>query len=259
VQVAVELNVHVGLARGSQVAIRRLPMRHLLPAALIAVVACGSSEPATEEAAAESSGQEAQREEAPDELAVTGLKGTLSQDEVQNALEPRMPKFARCVQKRAGAVEWLSGSIELSFRVAVDGAVAAVFPTRSSMGDRETERCALDVARATRFPQPHGGEAEFSWSFEVPLDGEIRPPVDWGADAAGVFLSEQASQVTANCGAGSYAITAYVDTEGKVVSAGAAAGSEAEAEQLDCVLDVVRAFTFESPGSYAAKLQFAIQ
>jgi hypothetical protein len=223
------------------------------------LVACGSSEPASEPEVAESSGHEAAREESPDELAVSGLKGTLSQDEVQNALEPRMPKFARCVQKRAGAVEWLAGSIELSFRVAVDGSVAAVFPTRSSMGDRDTERCALDVARATRFPKPHGGEAEFTWSFEVPLDGEIRPPVDWGADAAGVFLSEHASQVTASCGPGSYAVTAYVDTEGKVVSAGAAAGSEAEAEQLDCVLEVVRAFSFESPGSYAAKIQFAIQ
>jgi hypothetical protein len=235
-------------------------MRHSLTAAsLVLVVACGSSEPATEAAAAETSGQEASREEEPDNLAVSGLKGTLSQDEVHNALEPRMPKFARCVQKRAGAVEWLSGSIELSFRVAPDGSVAAVFPTRSSMGDRDTERCALDVAKGTHFPAPHGGEAEFTWSFEVPLDDEVRAPVDWGQDAAGVFLSAHASQVTADCGQGSYAITAYVDTEGKVVSAGAAADSEAAAEHLDCVLDVVRAFSFESPGSYAAKLQFAIQ
>jgi hypothetical protein len=233
-------------------------MRALIAASLV-LVACGSSEPAAEPSSSESSGSEATREEEPDNLAVTGLKGTLSQDEVQNALEPRMPKFARCVQKRAGAVEWLSGSIQLSFRVAVDGSVAAVFPTQSTMGDRDTERCALEVAKATRFPQPHGGEAEFSWSFEVPLDGEIRPPTDWGPDAAGVFLSEHASQVTANCGAGSYAVTAYVDTEGKVVSAGAAADSEAAAEHLDCVLDVVRAFSFESPGSYAAKIQFAIQ
>jgi hypothetical protein len=236
-------------------------MRAFVSASLVVTFlgACGSSEPAAEPEVAESSGQEAPREEAHDSLAVSGLKGTLSQDEVQNALEPRMPKFGRCVQKRAGAVEWLAGSIQLSFRVAVDGSVAAVFPIMSTMGDRDTERCALEVAKATRFPAPHGGEAEFTWSFEVPLDSEIRPPVEWGADAAGVFLSEHASQVTANCGPGSYAVTAYVDTEGKVVSAGAATGSEEAAEHLDCVLDVVRAFAFESPGSYAAKIQFAIE
>jgi outer membrane biosynthesis protein TonB len=222
-------------------------------------MACGGKQPAAEEPRAQA-GSGAEREEsASDGLAVTGLKGTLSQDEVKNALEPRMPKFARCVAKRSGEVEWLSGSLQMSFRVAVDGSVASVFPLASTMGDRDTERCAVDVAKATHFPAPHGGEAEFTWSFEVPLDSEVRPPLDWTDSEVGAELTAHASEVMAQCGNGQYGITAYVDTDGKVVSAGAATASEDAAAQLDCVVEAVRSWSFTSPGSYAAKAQFSIQ
>ena len=223
------------------------------------LAACGGSQASTEAPESEERASGGEREEAQDSLSISGLRGTLSQDEVQRALEPRMPKFARCVQKRAGELEWLSGSMEFSFLVAEDGTVKSVFPTRSSMGDRDTERCAVEVARATRFPQPHGGEAEFNWSFEVPLDSEVREPIAWGDAEASAVVGEHGREVTDACGAHEYGITAYVDTEGKVVSAGAASAKEASAEQLDCVVEAVRAWSFASPGSYAAKIQFSLQ
>lgn len=223
------------------------------------VSACGSSPEASEPEPSETEGGERREEPAEDPLSIQGLRGTLSQEEIKRALEPRMPKFARCVAKRTGEVEWLSGSLELSFRVAVDGSVASVFPTRSSMGDRATEQCSLDIAKGTRFPSPHGGEAEFTWSFEVPLDGEIREPVSWGDAEASEQVSAHGSEITAQCGGGSYAITAYVDTDGKVVAAGGATGSEDAATRLDCVTEAVRGWTFASPGSYPAKIQFSIE
>jgi hypothetical protein len=223
------------------------------------LAACGGSKASTEAPQSQEEASGGEREQAQDSLSVSGLRGTLSQDEVQNALEPRMPKFARCVQKRAGDVEWLSGSLEFSFLVAEDGSVKTVFPTRSTMGDRDTERCALEVAKATRFPQPHGGEAEFGWSFDVPLDDEIREPIAWGDAEASAAVSEHGSEVTDACGAHEYAITAYVDTDGKVVSAGAASAKETSPEELDCVVQAVRAWSFASPGSYPAKIQFSLQ
>jgi hypothetical protein len=223
------------------------------------LAACGGSKTSPEEATSEAEHSGGEREEAQDTLSVSGLRGTLSQEEVQRSLEPRMPKFARCVQKRAGELEWLSGAMEFSFLVAEDGTVKSVFPTRSSMGDRETERCAVEVARGTRFPHPHGGEAEFDWSFEVPLDSEVREPLAWGDAEASTLLSEHGREVTDACGAHEYGITAYVDTDGKVVSVGAASAKEVSAEQLDCVVEAVRAWSFASPGSYPAKIQFSLQ
>jgi len=220
--------------------------------------ACGGKAPESEvpeESAASGS------EEAPssaDSLSVTGLRGTLSQQEIQNALEPRMMKFSRCVQKRSGDVEWVSGAMAFEFKIALSGAVASVYPKQSSMGDRETERCMLEVAQGTRFPAPHGGEAEFSWSLEVPLDSDIRAPVPWTAAQAGAVVSERGPELSARCGAGPYDLTAYVDVEGKVVAVGGAVQSEASAQQLDCVTQAVQGWVFPSPGSYAAKLNFQV-
>jgi hypothetical protein len=219
--------------------------------------ACGQKAEEAVPAVSESSGSE----RAPEDhggLSISGLRGTLSQDEIQGALEPRMPKLSRCMQKRLGAVEWLSGEVKFQFRVAVDGSVATVYPSQSNMGDRETERCLLEVAKATRFPQPHGGEAEFSWPLEVPPDPEVRPPVPWTLENAG-DLADQVAELKAQCPGGPYSVSAYIDTEGKVVAAGGAARDEASAAQLDCISSAVSAWSFESPGSYAAKLTFDIE
>src|SRR5690242_10697354 len=102
--------------------------------------ACGDK-PAAEPVVSESSGAERREQPESDEMGVSGLRGTLTQEEIRNALEPRMLKFARCVQQRSEAVEWLSGRMLLEFHVAIDGRVARVYPRESSMGDRITERC----------------------------------------------------------------------------------------------------------------------
>ncbi|HEX6241948.1 MAG TPA: AgmX/PglI C-terminal domain-containing protein [Polyangiales bacterium] len=219
--------------------------------------ACGDK-PAAQPVASESSGEERREQDSRDEMGVSGLRGTLSQEEIHNALEPRMLKFARCVQLRSEAVEWLAGRVLLEFHVAIDGRVARVYPRESSMGDRITERCAVEVAQATRFPAPHGGEADFSWSFEVPLDSAIREPVSLGAAELEPEAGALRSAIEGACGSGQLAVTAYVDTSGRVVAAGAAAGDDESAGKLDCVTTAVEAFTFKSPGSYAAKLQLAL-
>jgi hypothetical protein len=227
--------------------------------AALALGACGHSG-VPEEATHVGETQGAEREpEEPGGLSVSGLRGTLSQYEIQNALEPRMPKFSRCVQRRSGEVEWVSGGVEFQFKIALDGSVAQVYPSQSSMGDRETERCMLEVAKGTRFPAPHGGEAEFSWSLEVPLDPDVRAPVAWGAPDAGDALLEALPELKNQCGGGPYRVTAYVDAGGKVVAAGAATPDEASAASLDCVAQQVQSLALSSPGSYAAKLSFDVE
>ncbi len=210
------------------------------------------------EASAETSGRERESDGAGDSLSVTGLRGVLSQEQIQGALEPKMLKFSRCVQKRSGDVEWLSGSVTFEFRVATTGAVLAVYPKHSGMGDRATEQCMLEVAKATRFPQPRGGEADFGWSLEVPLDPDVRAPVAWSEAQAGAVIAQQTPALRSACGYGSFELTAYVDVDGKVVAVGGAAADEASAEKLDCVTSEVQGWVFPSPGSYAAKLTFQV-
>lgn len=219
-------------------------------------VGCGSA-PVPE--AVEPTAPPPREQESDRGVSIQGIRGTLSQDEIQRALEPRMMKFSRCVEKRASTVEWVSGKLEFTFTVNVDGSVKTVFPSESTFGDRETERCMTEVAKGTRFPQPHGGEADFSWSLEVPLDSSIREPVAWTAENAGSVIQSSGPAALSSCEGGAYAITAYVDENGKVVSAGAAAENETDAQKLDCVAQQIAGWSFPSPGSYAAKIGFDLR
>lgn len=238
----------------------RVQRRHLTVGLCLGLWACGgSSAPETATEPTESEGAERPEASSKDELAITGLRGTLSQSEIQNALEPRMLKFSRCVQRRSADVEWISGNLEFSFHVALDGSVASVFPSAGGMGDRDTERCMLDVAKSVRFPAPHGGEADFSWPLEVPLDPEVRAPVPWDASQANEVMLANAQAALEACGGGAFSITAYIDPDGHVVSAGAVTSNVDDAGKLDCITDAIKAWTFPSPGSYAAKVSFGLR
>jgi hypothetical protein len=196
--------------------------------------------------------------ESSDGLTVSGLRGTLTEREISAALEPRMPRFLRCVATRLGALEVLSGEIALAFHVATDGAVVAVHPRSSTLGDRETERCIVEVAKATRFPPPHGGEADFSWPLEVPVDPDVRAPVALDADQVRSQLGEQAEALVAACGGGPFAVTAYIERDGSPSATGVAAPDGATDPELDCIAEGVRAWRFAPAGSYVAKLSFSM-
>jgi hypothetical protein len=236
---------------------QRPVQRSLLLSALL-VTACGSPQtlPSSSTSVNARSVEPAARP--PDTMSVSGLRGTLSQHEIAGALDPKLPKFLRCVQQRLGAIEALAGSISFSFEVATNGSVVSVSPTSSTLGDRATERCMLAVAEATRFPAPHGGPADFTWPLEVPIDADVRPPVELDPSGARAALGPKLAELPAQCGGGQVIVTAYVDPDGSVLAAGVAAPDVASAAQLDCVSEALHALRMPSPGSYLGKVSFTI-
>lgn len=221
---------------------------------------CGGSDPVEDEVVEEEETAGSEQNGTDDDgVGITGLMGTIRRDQVENALNPRMPRFMRCFSQRMGDVEYLAGDIRMSFRIHTDGSVAWVFPAESDIGDRPTEQCVLEVARGTRFPRPQGGEAEFNWGFGMDGSEDVRPPLNWQADA----LGEQADEIAGlarECGArGPYQITAYIEPEGAVLAAGGSMPDAESVEALDCILERVREMTMPDPGSYAAKITFEVR
>jgi hypothetical protein len=185
--------------------------------------------------------------------------GTLTQQEIHGALDPKLPKFLRCVQQRRSQLETLAGTIVLAFHVAVDGAVVAVQPTESNLGDREAERCIVAAAQAVHFPRPHGGDVDLSWPLEIPLDSDVRAPVELDADVARSVAQAKGDALLAQCGgAGPLVVTAYVDPDGRTLAAGVATPDPTTAQRLDCISEGVRTWTFPSPGSYLGKVRFTL-
>lgn len=193
-----------------------------------------------------------------DGLAVSGLRGTLTQHEIDGALTPKMPKFLRCVSARLDALDVLGGELVLAFHVATDGRVGAVHPASSTLGDRDTERCMIEVARTTRFPPPHGGEADFTWPLEVPVDPDVRPPVALDVTAVRPALTAQREALVDECGGGPFAVTTYIARDGSPTSTGVAAPDGATDPELDCIARGVSSWRFEPVGSYVAKLSFSL-
>ncbi|MDH5670708.1 MAG: AgmX/PglI C-terminal domain-containing protein [Myxococcales bacterium] len=192
------------------------------------------------------------------QMQVSGLMATIPERKIHATLEPKLPKFQRCFFHGSEDVEFIGGHFRFYFRVNLQGQVEWVYPQESSVGHRGTERCLLDEAKKTRFPEPKGGDvAELAWGFELEPAGDVRAPVVWDAGRVASVVAEQRASVEA-CGSGSYQVTAYVAPGGSVMAAGAAADSIEAAEAIDCVVDAVKGWTMPDPGSYAAKVSFEL-
>ena len=221
---------------------------------------CGGEEEQTVVTEEETTGAET-REERDDGVEVEGLMGTIRADEVERGVQTRMLGFQRCFQQRYDAVEMLGGHFQMAFRVRRDGTVLWVYPKASTVGDRPTERCLLDAAAEIHFPRPHGGEAEFSYSLELdPLD-DVRPAEPWDPAHVSTTIAEEKPGLVESCGEGAWSVTAYVAPGGEVMAVGAASDEldVASAEHLDCVTQTVASWTLPDPGSYPAKVTFAIR
>lgn len=228
---------------------------------LVAITALGcggGSQESTTTTTARDTEREAPPPEHDDGAQITGLMGTISQQRVQDTLEPRMESFMRCFEQRLPAVAYLGGDIRLAFRIHVDGTVAWVYPSESTLGDRDVETCILGVAQRARFPRPSGGEAEFSWGFGLDHPSDVRAPISLASGGIDVLVEQQEAAVRTQCGAGPYHVTAYVQPGGVVQAAGVATDSTDAASHLDCVAAAVRGWHFPDPGSYAGKVSFTL-
>jgi hypothetical protein len=231
----------------------------------LAIGACGGeSEPVESPNRAQESTRGG---EAPAErqhaVQIEGLMGTISADMVERGIEPRMGRFLRCFQERYGSLEVLGGRFEMAFRIHTDGSVRWVYPSDSTIGDRETERCLLHVASGIRFHRPRGGEAEFSYPLSLDTAEDVRPPLNWDEARVSGALNEGGPGLLSSCRpAGSratYRITAYIMPGGRVQAAGAATDDAEAVDSLDCVAQAVRGWSMPDPGSYPAKVHFELR
>lgn len=235
-------------------------MKYVALLLMTALVGCGSAsatEDTTTTSERASSRTRRGEEELPEGASITGLMGTISSRAVADTLNGRMGRFERCFTDRSDNVEFLEGDITLSFRVHTDGTVAWVYPSASTLGDRETETCILGVAASTRFPRPSGGEAEFRWGFGLEASSDVRLPIAWSSDHI-LDVIEANRATVASCGGRGIQLTAYVAPGGAVMAVGATCSDAESLAALDCVVSAVRSWTMPNPGSYAAKVSFSL-
>ena len=191
------------------------------------------------------------------ELGVIDAKAT------QATFNRLQSKLDHCYKSGLQRVDYLSGDVKIFLRVGQDGTVKYGYLEDSTIGDRDTEKCMMDVVSSATWPKPEGGEAEVRNSFGFDGPGDVRPPVNWNADRLAEELGKHDDKVQ-KCKAGlkgSFRATAYVEPDGKqgkFQSLGIVPPSKEGLEKIDCLMEVVRSLKLPSPGSYAAKVSFVL-
>jgi hypothetical protein len=225
---------------------------------LSTVSACGGSTPPPKDP---NVGGAPKQEASGPTISATSEIGGMNEDDVDQAFNSSVKSLQRCLNLGAKRVEFLGG--DAAFLLKIDGAgkVSTAYLEHSTLGNRTTERCMLDALRAKSWPKPVGGEhglARKSFSFDPPND--VRPPTEWAEHEAAPGLKKITSEI-ADCKrghSGPFEATLYVGTEGNVLSAGVTPPNEDGDGAVDCLVGVLEAASFPSPGSWPAKVTLSL-
>ena len=233
---------------------------------LCALCACASSAPnkpaadpapgapATAGAATSAAAPAGKPRNAPDLKAEVGA---LDAKQAKKNFEAILQKAERCqddLRKQDPRLDFLAGELRLEVRVGEDGKVKHAFLPRSTVGDLRLESCVLEAARGLPWPRPEGGLTGIAANdFSFPMKGD-REATPWPADRAQSTLASAALQPCKNGLKGAAEVTLYVDTDGKVIAAGASQPDPERPEVASCIVKAVSGLKFPSPGSWPAKV-----
>jgi hypothetical protein len=221
--------------------------------------ACGGSEPPARTVADERDAPTNER--GASSLAVSSEIGALDEDKVTRAFDASLKELQRCLDRGARRVEFIGGAVSFYVKVDGGGALAHTHVEESSLGDRETEKCMLDVLRKKKWPAPVGGETGYARkSFEFDPPNDVRPPTDWSGDRVAKTLDDKSNEIAKckNGSNGSFTATMYVSTSGQPLAVGITPPDEGGEAAVDCLVDVLKSASYPKPGSWPAKVTFSL-
>lgn len=193
------------------------------------------------------------REEASFEQSV----GALNEHDVERAFGKLQKAVSLCVASGATRVEAIGGSFELSLRIGPHGETASAHLSRSTLGDRETERCILQAAAAKTWPRPKGGVGEATHEYAIESSVAV---TEWTSGRLKPVMP-QIHEKVAKCVmplAGKWHATLYIRQSGRVASSGVAPPNADSGEQADCLVGVLNKFRFGPQRSKLSKVSFTI-
>lgn len=183
--------------------------------------------------------------------------GALDEKQVTKTFERLMGAIDRCQddRRKADKLDFLSGEVALEVKVAKDGRAVEAKLTTTTLGDRATEKCILGAVRGADWPKPQGGRHGIAKSsFQLPMKGD-RDAVAWEPTKVSSELSRTKGALAACTKGQKGRVTVYVDTNGKVLAAGASGFDDAAS---DCVTNEAAKMKFSSPGGWPAKVTFSV-
>ncbi|HSC87252.1 MAG TPA: AgmX/PglI C-terminal domain-containing protein [Polyangiaceae bacterium] len=185
--------------------------------------------------------------------------GGMNEEKVNKTIESLYPSLESCLMKGYERVEFLGGEMAFLVKVNMSGVAEHAQAERSTLGDFQTEQCMLGKLKDSRWPKPVGGRiglVRSSIAFDPPA--EVRSPVEWTENDVASTLAKAEGDLKACGNGGPYLVTAYIRTNGKVLSAGVAHADDGGDDVAACLVGAVQNIKFPSPGSWPAKVTFSL-
>ena len=230
----------------------------LFACSILGAVGCGAAEPP---AKPPEPVREPPQKAVPLVAKTASELGSVDPAAVKRAFAALDDKYMDCQKRALDRVEVLAGNVKFFMRIGPDGSAKWAYLEESDVGDRDTEKCLVDVVLGARgWPKPDSGDAEVRYSMELPLQA-TRPPNDWSAEKVAGAVGKSGGAFD-RCKAGATATfraTMYVGPGGKVLSAGVATPAKDGDEKADCLAKaLLKMKGLPSPGSWPAKVTFGL-
>jgi hypothetical protein len=164
----------------------------------------------------------------------------------------------RCLSEGSARLSAIGGEFKLRLRINRDGGARWAYVSESTLGDRATEKCLIDLVREKSWPKPVGGEglAEKAYAIDAPTAPVVLEEKKMIAD---VTRARAAASRCRRGVAGSFFATVHVRPDGHVAAAGVAPPNERGEGVADCVVDALRKLRFRPSAPRAAKVSFEIR
>lgn len=101
----------------------------------------------------------------------TTLVGSLSNDEIQKAINDNIQAFDACYTLGADKQGKLEGTITIKATVGPLGTVKEATVQKSTMKNAKVDKCVADAFKKVKFPQPRGGVAIIT--YPMTFGGEV--------------------------------------------------------------------------------------
>lgn len=180
----------------------------------LSLAACGSSPPPKVEEPVQEGSARPQR--SGPKLQMSQELGSIDEKKVQQTFASLTQGAAEtCHKQGRDRVEYLTGDLAVFLRIDGNGKVRWGYFEKTTVGDRETEKCVLEVFKNASWPKPEGGEAQVQYTFGWGPGGE-REPSTWSSDKVTSALVEHKDvkkEVDRCKGSvkGDFKVTAYVE------------------------------------------------
>jgi hypothetical protein len=221
----------------------------------ITIAGCGSSPPPPTKASPKE--VSTANEESAATPATRSEIGGLNEEAVARSFERMNGEVENCFAKGSGKVKALGGHLTMKLRIDSQGALKWAYMSESTLGDRDTEKCLLDAARAKSWPLPVGGDglADRAYDVDPPAPVKDIDPKKYRI-ALGLVGKETAKCRKRGTWGTKFRVTAYLRYDGLPVSVGMSPPNEKGEDVVDCMIKIIKKIKFGGIGRRLGKISF---